>query len=180
MRWLKIDMCKAGIALVGLLLLIVMMVWIPLSASAYEGAWELATSGTVQATPTVDVTATMTSLNEEKLRQEIQQLKNQNGNQNNWLVNNSTALIAAVATVVVALFGILQWAITVRQAKDKDLRDREDERQKEIAAKEKESNDRQAAQNKDLRAQAEERFKTAVTALGSGDDGTQVGGAILL
>ncbi len=181
MRWLKRDIWKVDIALAGLLLLLVLMVWVPVSSvGASERTSELAIAGPVQATPTVDVTATMTALNEEKLRQEIQQLKNQNGNQNNWLVNNSTALIAAVATVVVALFGILQWAITVRQAKDKDLRDREDERQKEIAAKEKESNDRQAAQNKDLRAQAEERFKTAVTALGSGDDGTQVGGAILL
>jgi flagellar biosynthesis/type III secretory pathway M-ring protein FliF/YscJ len=163
MRWLKREVWRVGIALAGLLLLLLLMVWVPVSAAH---AQKLVMLGTVQATPTVDVTATMTALNEEKLRQEIQQLKNQNGNQNNWLVNNSTALIAAVATVIVALFGILQWAITVRQAKDKELRDREDERQKETAARDKELKDRQAAHDKDLRAQAEERFKAAVTALG--------------
>ncbi|MFL5586092.1 MAG: hypothetical protein ACJ8DI_00355 [Ktedonobacteraceae bacterium] len=85
------------------------------------------------------------------------------------MVNNSTALIAAVASVVVALFGILQWAITVRQAKDKDLRDQKDERRKEVEA-----------QDKDLKAQAEERFKTAVTALGGEKESVQIGGAILL
>ena len=36
------------------------------------------------------------------------------------------------------------------------------------------------AQEKDLKAQAEERFKTAVTALGDEKEGAQVGGAILL
>src|SRR6266566_353305 len=182
MRWLKGDTWKAGIALAGLLLLLVLMVWIPMSANAYGGASEVAMAGTatVQATPTVDVTATITALNEEKLRQEIQQLKNQDGDQNNWLANNSTALIAAVATVIVALFGILQWAITVRQTQDKELRDRDLERRQEIAAQEKEAKDRQAAQDKELRAQAEERFQAAVTTLGSDNEATQVGGAILL
>ncbi len=182
MRWLKGDTWKAGIALAGLLLLLVLMVWIPMSANAYGGASEVAMAGTatVQATPTVDVTATITALNEEKLRQEIQQLKNQDGDQNNWLANNSTALIAAVATVIVALFGILQWAITVRQTQDKELRDRADAREKERAAQDKELKDRQEAQDKELRAQVEERFKTAVTALGSENEATQVGGAILL
>jgi Pentapeptide repeats (8 copies) len=175
MRWLKRGMWRAAIAMVGLLLLLVLTVWVPVSVGAYGGE-----SVPPQVTPTIDVTATMTALNEEKLRQEIQQLKNQNGNQNNWLANNSTALIAAVATVIVALFGILQWAITVRQAQDKDLKDREEERRKEVAAQDKELKDRQIAQDKDLRAQAEERFKNAIAALGDEKEGTQVAGAILL
>ncbi len=170
MRWLKRDRWKVGMVIAGLLLLLVLMVWVPVSAAgAYEGTLGLAKAGSVQAIPTADVTATMTALNEEKLGQEIQQLKEQNGNQNNWLANNSTALIAAVATVVVALFGILQWAITARQAQNKDLSDRENERQKEVAA-----------QDKELRDRAEERFKTAVAALGDEKEGVQVGGAILL
>ncbi len=151
MRWLKRDRWKAGIAFVGVLLLLVFIVCVPVSAAgAYEGASRLATSamGTVQATPTVD--ATVTALSKEQLTLQVKQLQSQQ-NQNNWLVNNSTALIAAVAAVIVALFGILQWAITARQAKDKDLK-----------------------------AQAEERFKTAVTALGDEKEGVQVGGAILL
>jgi len=158
-----------GYRLVGLLLLLVLMVWVPMSAAAYEG-----TPGTIQATPTVDLT--VTALAKEQLTLQVKQLQDQN----NWLVNNSTALIAAVATVIVALFGILQWAMTVRQAQSKELRDREDERQKEIALQDKESKDRQAVQDKELRAQAEERFRTAVTALGNENEATQVEGAILL
>jgi len=112
---------------------------------------------------------TVTALAKEQLNLQVQQLQNQLENQNNWLANNSTALIAAAATVIVALFGILQWAITVRQAQDKDLRDREEERRKELAA-----------QDKELRDRAEERFKVAVTALGDENEATQIGGVILL
>jgi uncharacterized protein YjbI with pentapeptide repeats len=49
------------------------------------------------------------------------------------------------------------------------LKDREDERRKE-----------KEIQDKDLKDKAEERFKTAVTALGDEKEGAQVGGAILL
>ncbi len=181
MRWLKRDIWKAGIALAGLLLLFVLMVWIPVSAAgAYEGTSGLATSvmARVQATPTVDLT--VTALAKEQLALQVKQLQNQLEDQNNWFANNSTALIAAVATVVVALFGILQWAITVRQAQDKDLKDRDNERRKEITAQEKELKDKQAAHDKDLRAHAEERFQAAVTALGDENEATQIGGAILL
>ncbi len=147
---------KAGIAIAGLLLFLVLMVWVPVSAAgANEGTSGLATpviTATMQATSTVD--ATVTTLQKEQLTLQVKQLQNQNS----WLENNSTALIAAVATVVVALFGISQWAIN-----------RRDERRKEIAA-----------QDKDLRAQAEERFQAAVTALGDEKESVQVGGAILL
>jgi Pentapeptide repeats (8 copies) len=169
MRWLKRDTWMVGIPLAALLLLQILMVWVPMSANAYESTSGLAASGMVQAIPTVDVTATMTALQEEKLRQEIQQIKSQTQNQNNWLFSNSTAFIAAVATVLVALFGIFQWAITVRQAQDKDRNDRKEERQKEVRAR-----------YEELKAQAEERFQTAVAALGDEKEGTQVGGAILL
>ena len=143
------------------------MVWVPMLANAHEGTLGLAIAGPVQATPTVDLT--VTALAKEQLTLQVRQLQHQPQNQNNWFADNSTALIAAVATVIVALFGISQWAIN-----------RRDERRKEIAARDKESKDRQEAQDKDLRAQAEERFKTAVTALGDEKEGTQVGGAILL
>ncbi len=123
-----------------------------MSAKAYEGKSVLAAPVTVQTTPTMD--PTMTALQKEQLTLQINQLQNQKS----WLENNSTALIAAVVTVVVALFGISQWAIN-----------RRDERRKEIAA-----------QDKDLRAQAEERFQTAVTALGAEKESVQVDGAILL
>ncbi len=39
MRWLKSDIWKAGIAIAGLLLLLLVMIWIPVSAAgAHEGA----------------------------------------------------------------------------------------------------------------------------------------------
>src|SRR6266480_11891 len=100
MRWLKKDMWKAGIAVAALLLLLIFMVWIPVSAGAYEGVSGSTTPGTgmVQTTPTVDTT--MTALSKEQLILQVKQLHNQISYQNNWLVNNSTALIAAIASVV--------------------------------------------------------------------------------
>lgn len=160
MRWLRRDIWKAGIIVPGLLLLLMLMVWVPVSAGAYQGTSQgtsgLTIVGPVQATPTVDLTVTV--LAKEELTLRVKQLQNQLENQNNWFANTSTALIAAVATVIVALFGISQWAIN-----------RRDERRKEIAA-----------QDKELRDRAEERFKAAVAALGDGNEATQVGGAILL
>jgi hypothetical protein len=54
MRWLKRETWKAGIAIAGMLLLLVLVVWVPVSAAgAHERASGLATpvTGTVQATP---------------------------------------------------------------------------------------------------------------------------------
>jgi uncharacterized protein YjbI with pentapeptide repeats len=167
MRWLKRGLCKVGITVAGMLLLLVLMVWVPRSVvGAYKGALGLATPvmGTVQITPTVD--PTMTALQKEQLTQQVRQLDNW---WLYWLYNGSTALIAAITAIVVASIGFTQWAGNVRQAKDKDLKDREEERRKEVEV-----------QNKDLKAQAEERFKTAVAALGDEKEGVQLGGAILL
>ena len=68
MRWIKREIWKAGITIASMLLLLVLMVWVPVSAaSADERASGLATPvpATVQATPTAD--ATVTALNKEKL-----------------------------------------------------------------------------------------------------------------
>ncbi len=159
MSCLKRDIGKVGITLTSLLIFLVLTAWIAVSASdADEGTSRLALAvmGTMQATPTVD--ATMTVLSKKQLTLQIMQLQNQLQNQNNWLVNNSTVLIAAFASVIITLFGISQWAIN-----------RRDDRRKEITS-----------QDKDLRAQSEERFKTAIAALGDENEGTQIGGAILL
>ncbi len=72
MRWVKRDRRKVVIPLANLLLFLVLMVWIPMSANAYEGTLGVAIAGPVQATPTVDATATMTALNEEKLQKDIE------------------------------------------------------------------------------------------------------------
>src|SRR5690348_7057902 len=79
MQWFKKDRWKTGIVNVGMLLLLVLMVWVLVSATnVQEEALGLTTRGavTAQATPTAD--ATMIALNKEKLNQEIQQIKNQN------------------------------------------------------------------------------------------------------
>jgi uncharacterized protein YjbI with pentapeptide repeats len=87
-------------------------------------------------------------LSKEKLKQDIQQLKNQNEPTFfDWFRGDVSFLLLGLG----ALAGFLRW-----------LADRRD------------------AQDKDLKAQAEERFKTAVTALGDEKEGVQVGGAILL
>jgi hypothetical protein len=111
MRWLKRDMWKAGIALAGMLLLLVLMVWVPVSgADAYEGVSGLATpvTGTVQATPTVD--ATVAALNKVKLAQEVQQLKNQNApDLFGWLRANAAILLSTLVVVIVGLIGLFRW-----------------------------------------------------------------------
>src|SRR2546421_1055138 len=109
MRWLKRDMWKAGIA--GMVLLLVLTVWIPVSAAgAYEGASGLAGPGTdtVQATPTQD--ATVTVLNKEKLAQEVQQLKNQNApDLFSWLRTNAAILLSTLVVVIGGLIGLFRW-----------------------------------------------------------------------
>ena len=147
---------------------LVLTVAVPLSAGAYVKA-----SGLLQTIPTVDITATMTALNEEKLQHE-----------NDWWWSNGATIlsstISALFLVGGALIGFWQWRMNRedvrtkesnerKEAQDKELRDRAEQRQKDVAA-----------QNKELRAEAEERFGTAVTALGDENQATQVGGAVLL
>jgi len=122
MHWLKKDRWKAGIALAGMLLLLGLMVWVPVSAiGAYEGTPGLATpvTGTVQATPTVD--ATVTALNKEKLAQEVQHLKGQNEPDFfGWLQENAT-LLSTLLVVIGGLIGLFRW-----------FRDRRSEREKRV------------------------------------------------
>ena len=121
MYWLKRDMWKAGIAIAGMLLLLVLMIWVPVSAvGAYEGTSGLATSvtGTAQTTPTED--ATVSALNKEKLEQEVQQLKNQNEPDFlGWLRTNASILLSTLVIVIGGLIGLFRW-----------LGDRRDEREK--------------------------------------------------
>ena len=79
MYWFKREMRKAGVAIASMLLLLVLMIGVQASAvGTYEGTSGLAMSGmrTAQTTSTED--ATVSTLNKEKLEQEVQQLKNQN------------------------------------------------------------------------------------------------------
>jgi len=125
MRWLKRDMWKAGIALAGLLLFLILMVLVPMSASAYEGASKVAIARLVQATSTVDVTATITALNEEKLRQEIQQLKDQNEPDfPGWIRMNATILASTLVVVIGGLIGLFRWFGDRRAEREKRAEER--------------------------------------------------------
>jgi hypothetical protein len=155
MRWLKRNLWKISIIIADILILLVLMVWVLLpTAGAHEvappGHASAIQMGMVQATPTED--ATVTALNEEKLKQEVKQLQEQNEpDLFGWLRTNAAILLSTLVVVIGGLIGLFRW-----------FRDRRD------------------AQEKDLKAQAEERFRTAVTALGDEKEGVQVGGAILL
>src|SRR6266487_1778865 len=156
MRRLKRGRWRSSIAIVGILFLLILMVWVPASATgAGERASGLATSvtGTVQMTPTED--ATVAALNKEKLAQEVQQLKNQNEPTFfDWLRGNVSILLLGLG----ALAGFLRWLAERRDARDKELKDRQAEREK----------------------RAEERFQSIVEGLGNEREEAQVGAAITL
>jgi uncharacterized protein YjbI with pentapeptide repeats len=175
MNWFKRGIYKATLAIATMLLLVVLMVWVPVSAAgAYERAPGLAGlgTGTVQATPTVD--ATLTVLNKEKLNQEIKQLQQNNDRGlGDWLWSNTTAVLSSfLSTLVVvigALIGFRQWSVGRRDTQRKEADDR-------IAAQDKELKDRQNEREK----RAEERFQSTVMGLGDAKDGIRISAAILL
>ncbi len=99
MRWIKRDRWKAGIAVVGMLLLLVLMVWAPVAAAgASEGASGLAGPGTiiVQATPTTDST-----IASETAKEQLRKLQRDNERSfNAWFWTNGVALISSLALVL--------------------------------------------------------------------------------
>ena len=174
MRWLRRNLWKTGIALAGMLLLLVLTVWVPVSAAgAYEGVSGLAglVTATVQATPTVD--ATVTELNKEKLAQEVQQLKSQNEPTFfDWLRGNVSILLLGLG----ALAGFLRWLADRRDAQNKELEDRKAERERRDEEQQRWLKDQETEREK----RAEERFQSAVEGLGSEREEARIGAAILL
>ena len=160
MRWLKRDLWKAGIAIAGMLLLLVLMVWVPVSAAGlHEMKSGLAAPVTVTMQTTSTGDATVTALDKEKLAQEVQQLKNQNEpDLFGWFRTNATIFLSTLVVVVGALFGFWRWRVDRRDAQNKELEDRKAEREKRV----------------------EERFQAAVTGLGDEKEGARIGAAILL
>jgi len=199
MHWFKRNRWKAGIALAGMLPLLVLLVWVPVSAArAYERASGLAISvtTTVQATPTED--ATVTALNKEKLQHE-----------NDWWWNYGATILSSFLTTLVlvggALIGFWQWRVNrkdtqkkesedQRTAQDRELEDRQAERERREEEQQHWLEDRQAERErreeeqqhwlKDQEAerekQAEERFQKVVEGLGSERTEAKVGAAITL
>ncbi len=152
MRWFNRDIWKAGIVIVGMLLLLVFVVWLPVSAvDAHERVSGLTVpgTGTVQAAPTED--ATVTTLTKEKLESDIRKD-----------LSDIFWAWTAIGTIVVGLAGVifsfLQFLRNRLEAQDKELKDRQNEREK----------------------RAEERFQAAVTGLGDQKEGAKIGAAILL
>ncbi len=126
MRWLKRSLWKTSIVIVGILLLLVLMVWVPaVAADAQEGASGLAATAMigVQATPTED--ATVTALNKEKLAQEVQQLKNQNETDFlSLLRTNASILLSTLIIVIGGLIGLFRWFGDRRDEREKRAEER--------------------------------------------------------
>lgn len=166
MYWLKRHMWKAGIAIAGILLLLVLMVWVPMSAvDAHEIARGLATPimVTVQSTPTED--ATVTALNKGKLEHE-----------NNWFWTNGATLFSTFAIVLAGIFGFVRYLTDRRIERAKQREDHQVEQEKRNEEQKRWLDDRQAEREK----RAEERFQSVVEGLGSTSLVTQVGAAIML
>ena len=156
MRWFKRGLWKAGIALSGMQLLLALVMWLQVSAAdVHAGTSGLATpvTITIQATATED--ATVTALNKEKLLQDVDQQQHTLGN---WFWNNGAAIISSLVLVIAGVFTLLRY-----------LRDQRNEREKQ-------RNEHQIEREK----RAEERFQSAVTALGDEKESTRIGAAILL
>ncbi len=183
MCWLKRERWKASIALVGVLLLLVLMVWIPVSAGAQERASVLATprTGTMQATPTVDVT--VTALSKEKLGLETDQLKNQN----RWAW---TTLLIGIGPFSIGIAGFLAALISFMALfkNQKVERQKRDEEREHWLVDLKAEQERRAEEHQhwldDLKAEqekrAEDRFQKVVEGLGGSNEEAKVGAAIVL
>jgi uncharacterized protein YjbI with pentapeptide repeats len=189
MHWLKRERWYAVFGMAGMLLLLVFLVWVPVSAAgAYEVTPGLATptTGTVQATLTVD--PTMTALQEAQLKQQIIQLQLQNDRSINAWIWNSIATLGTVVAAFLAVVGVSltvgvnfqQWKKTETITQDKDRIARQDAQDKDRIA-------RQDAQDKDLKdrqderaKQAEERFQKVVDGFGSDKEQMRIGAAIML
>jgi Pentapeptide repeats (8 copies) len=147
---------KMWILVIGILsFLFLVGAILPTKANAQIEALELATPSipVIQPTPTVD--ATVTALNKQKLREDVEQEQHTSGN---WWWNNAVALFSPLALGLAGAFTLLRY-----------LRDQRNELKKQ-------REERQAA----LERRAEERFQSAVEGLGSEREGAQIGAAILL
>lgn len=179
MSWLKNDLWKVGIALLGLLCLMV----IPMAvASAKKPSVFVSSLAIVQATPTED--ATVAALSKEQL---TQQVAGQQHTLDNWLWSN-------IATILTSLISTLALAATGVFAVIRYFNDRKDMREKQVAEAKRRLGDRQAERNRrgeeqqrwlkdredEREKRAEERFQMVVEGLSSEREDAKVGAAITL
>jgi quinol-cytochrome oxidoreductase complex cytochrome b subunit len=119
--------------------------------------WRLTPTATVRASPTIDVTATMNALQEEKLRQDIALDKSN--------IDKNKSDIFWAWTSVLTIFTIIGGIITGLVAIMRYFNNQQAERDKAIAEREKE---------------AREAFRSAVEALGSEHIDAKLGAIISL
>jgi hypothetical protein len=178
MRWLKRDMWKAGIAIAGMLLLLVLMTWIPFLAVGAHGklqpgpAFAVGT-GTAQATSTVDLT--VTALAKDQLQQQDEKLQRENSGLWPFWATISDSIggsigglgtaCLAIAAYVTARYGLRQWHVN-----------RQDEQKKREEKQERWRKEREEKQRK----RDEERFQIVVERLSREREEARVGGAIVL
>ena len=113
MRWQKWNLWKAGIIIVGVLILMI-LTWVSLSIAKASGRVSGLTTPapiTVQATPTED--ATVTVLTKEKLVEDVTQGQHTFAN---WLWNDGAALISTLVIFIGGLIGFLRWLADQRKA----------------------------------------------------------------
>ena len=207
MQWRKCDLWKTGIAITGILLLLLLMVWLPLSAAnTHEGTSGVATPGTVtvQTTPTVDPAITAKTAQEQ-----LTKLQRDNDRSLRAWFWNLSATLGSIVAALLAVAGVL-WATKVAQ--NKNLADsqaertrRDEEQQRWLKNQEAEREKRDEEQNRWLEdreaererrkeeqqrwlknqeaereKRAEERFQAVVAGLGSEREEAKVGAAIML
>ncbi len=160
MHQYKRRLWKTIIAITGIFFLLLFQIGFPASKANAQGkVLTVATPEivTVQATPTVD--ETVTALNKEQL---VQQVTDQQHTWGNWIWSNAVTILSSLFSTLVivggALFGLWRWFTDRRDAQDKELKDRQNEREK----------------------RAEERFQSAVEGLGDEKEGVKIGASILL
>jgi uncharacterized protein YjbI with pentapeptide repeats len=162
MLWPKRGLWKAGIALAGLMLLLVLMVWVPFSAAGtYERASGFAGPGTVTLQTPSAADLTVTAVVQDQLRQQDEMLQRENSFP--WVILNAVGssigtILVAAAALIAAWLGWRQW---FTNRKDEQTKRRED----------------QLSQQEKL---AEERFQKVVEGLGSERMEARVGAAIML
>jgi hypothetical protein len=137
-------------------------------------AHEISTIGTpavgtviVQDTPTVD--ATVTALQKAQLAEQVEQVHLQDF----WLPWTN---IATEVGAFAVLGSIVRYLYNQRKEREKQLADKKDEREKREGEQQRWLEDRESERVK----QAEARFQKVVEGLGSSNEATQVGSAILL
>ena len=185
----KRDRWKMRIVVVGMLALVLLMAAVMLMSTdvqAQVSTLAVQSVPTVQPTPTED--ATVTALNKKQLTQQIAQ---QQRTWDNWLWSNAAAILSSflstLVIVVGALLGFRQWRVNRNDTLATASRDRQDVQDKELKDREAERERRDEEQQRWLEDQkaerekrAEERFRSVVEGLGSTRTATQVGAAIML